>query len=140
MQKYISGMEDIGVRQPVNKLASIVTGKGVHFESNKKILTMESDFPFPVIQNLKGESLIGIKRGRLIVIGLLDCKNNISKNVNNQKWVTKCICGKYVIRRGKAILNKKNTQDRCEMCRELVFLKRNEIWRRTGQDYEVNRF
>lgn len=40
----------------------------------------------------------------------------------------------------KAVLNPENAQDRCEHCRHLAFLKREEIWRRDGRDVDVREF
>ena len=133
-------MENIAVRVPVNKTAAMVVGKGFCFESKKKIQTQESDFPFPLVMDFEGEDITSKKTGRLTVIGLLDDGLSINNGLMNRKWVTKCVCGKYVIRRGRALLNPKNTQDRCERCRELAFLKREDVKRRTGKNVDINDF
>lgn len=129
-------MKDLHARKPVNKTAAIVTSCGVHYEPNKIVQTNDSDLPIATRPFTKAElkqqcfvDLTGFRVGRLSVIGAArDFKG---------RWVVRCDCGKYSTRRAKSIKNPENVQDRCEHCRHLAFLKRNELWRRTGKHYDI---
>lgn len=123
---------------PINKVAAIVTGKGFEFTSRKRVQTIESKNPLPTVTIDKGESgsqgfvdVTGFKVGRLTVIG---------KHENSKGWVCRCVCGVYCVRRAKAIVNPKNTQERCEECRHLAHLKREEEFRRSGKRKNADYF
>lgn len=125
-----------GNTTPINKTAALVIGKGFHYEPNKKVQTIESKNPLPTrdayyqeIYSPTFTNCTGIKIGRLTVIGIYS---------RSKGWVCRCDCGMYCVRRQKAILNKNNTQDRCEECRHLAFLKKDEKYRRTGKDVDIN--
>lgn len=132
MSKNIFDMK----RQPVNKTAGLITGRGEHWTPNKRIQTADSDTPLPV-RDLRREpsktvemarALVGKRCGRLTVIGL--------SADQNKRWVVRCQCGTYTLRSAKAISNPNNKLDCCENCRHLLYLKRNEIFRRTGKYVE----
>ena len=129
---------DIFHTQPVNGNAARVTQSGEHFEPRKNIKTLHKTAPPEIERDLPSltptgfKNLTGMRRGRLTVIGLL--KGSL------KRWVCRCDCGRYTARRAKAIKNKNNTQDRCDECRHLAFLKREEAWRRTGVDQDINNF
>jgi hypothetical protein len=132
-------MDDIHARVPVDRVAALVTGTGEHFEPNIRVQTKDSDTPLrvaPITRQLRMcptfDDLTGNRAGRLTVLGL-------SADFNRQ-WVVRCDCGRYSTRRKKSILNPENTQDRCAHCRYLAFLKRNEVWRRTGKDVDIRDF
>lgn len=132
-------MKDIHARRPINKTAAIVTSCGVHYEPNKIVQTNDSDLPIatrPITKaELKQKCFVDLTRfrvGRLLVIGAArDFKG---------RWVVRCDCGKYSTRRAKSIKNPENAQDRCEHCRHLAFLKRNEQWRRTDKNCDIRDF
>lgn len=129
---------DVLHTQPINKNAARVTKGGEHFEPRKKIKTLHTSAPPPMERGIPKhvgptfQNLTGWKRGRLTVIGLL--KDSL------KVWVCRCDCGRYTARRAKAIKNENNTQDRCDECRHLAFLKREEVWRRTGRDQDIREF
>lgn len=133
-------MDDIHARAPVNRIAvRVVLFKGEHFDPDKKVLTNDSETPLRVAQITRAmrmcptfEDLTGKRFGRFVVLG-------ISEDFNGQ-WVVRCNCGRYSTRRKKSVLNPSNTQDRCEHCRHLAFLKREEVWRRTGRDVDICEF
>ena len=125
-----------GNTTPVNKTAALVMGKGFNYESTKKVQTVESNNPLPTmplsIQNIKDPNFIdctGKKTGRLTVVGFYEL---------GLGWVCRCNCGTYCVRRQRAILNKKNTQERCEECRHLAYLKKADHFRRTGKYDDIN--
>lgn len=124
-----------GNEKPVNKTASIVTQKGFEYIPKKVILTLESKNPLPIMEPRKQEKmqpnfidLKGHSFARFKVIG---------RYALGKGWVCRCACGVYCVRSRKAILNKENTQDRCEECRHLAYLKRDDYYRRTRKDADI---
>jgi hypothetical protein len=125
-------MNNLHAKAPVDKMTAIVTyAKGVNFEPNKKVLNRDNEFPIKIrkigkkpSKNKDFKNLTGIKFGLFTVIGIAEEYKGA--------WVVRCNCGRYSTRTKKAILNEKNNQDRCEHCRHLVFLKRNDFHRATG--------
>ena len=69
--------------------------------------------------------MTGFKFGRFTVVGM-------ALNTPH-RWVVRCICGIYTMRKLKSIRNPNNNQDRCERCRQLAYLKRSDL-RRQGID------
>lgn len=125
--------------RPVDSLAARVTSPGVHYVPDKKHGSPVFYAPPKTRQATATERLIpgyqdlvGITRGRLTTIGILDAKGI--------KWVMRCNCGSYVIRTSKAIKNDKNVADCCEDCRHILYQKRTSLWRRTGKDVHVEKF
>ena len=124
--------------QPINGNAARVIQSGDHFEPRKNIQTVHKSAPpemelkIPKAMPTSFDDLTGVKRGRLTVAGLL--KGSF------KRWVCRCDCGMYTVRRAKALKNPSNTQDRCDECRHLAFLKREEVWRRTGVDQDIKKF
>ncbi len=132
-------MDDIYARAPIDRLAArVVMFSGEHYIPNKKILTKDNEMPLSISnlekekQSPKFEDIRGKKFGRFTVIGL-------SSEIKG-RWVVRCDCGTYSLRKKKAIFNPLNTQDRCENCRHLAYLKRSEYTRRTGHDIDINEF
>lgn len=130
---------DTLIRRPINRVAKWVTGKGEQFQPNKMIQTNDSQDVIstrPFNKTELGTStfidLTGRTVGRFTVLG-------IARDFPGQ-WVVRCICGVYSTRRAKSIKNPENTQDRCEHCRHLAYLKRNEVWRRTGSHPDIRTF
>ncbi len=129
-----SGNEKIldGVRYGVNRQAVEVLKRGVHWDSTKRMVNADSPFPLPMRPLPKSisasESVLGRRQGRLTVIGL---------SIKPKKWVCKCDCGVYVHRTSKAIKNKENYLDRCEMCRQKLFLQKVAYLKMTGKHIQV---
>lgn len=125
--------------KPVNKTAAAVIATGTHFIPKKIIQTNDSDLPLatrPIkrseLEQQDFQDLTGRTVGRLTVQGYsLDFPRH---------WVVRCVCGRYSTRRSKAIKNPNNTQDRCEHCRHLASLQRNEVYRRTGKQTDIRDF
>lgn len=130
-------MKDIHARVAIDKKSALVAfGKGVNYEPNKKVQTNDSDLPLaikPITKVMLIDpnfiNLTNVKFGRFTVIGL---------SLDFSGWVVKCVCGKFTTRSKKAILNPKNTQDRCEHCRHIAHLKRTHEWEQTGRDADIN--
>lgn len=132
-------MDDMHARVPVDRVAVWVTGPGEHFIPRKRVQTNDSDAPIAIRQFTAVErnadgfiDLTGRRVGRFTVLG-------ISRDFTRQ-WVVRCECGRYSTRKAKSVKNPANTQDRCEHCRHLAFIKREEHWRRTGRDADIRDF
>ncbi|HEX7718421.1 MAG TPA: hypothetical protein VF389_01325 [Woeseiaceae bacterium] len=127
----VKRMKDIHARTPVDRVAArVVCARGEYFTPNKQVLTNDSEMPLatrPVPANT--EDLTGRRFGRFVVLGL-------SRDLTG-RWVVRCSCGRCSMRRSRAVTNPENGQDRCEHCRHLAFLKREERWRRTGRDADI---
>lgn len=120
---------------PVDKDAARSMKRGEHYDYIPHKQEAESDNPFATMP----EAMIGtgnffslpnltaIRRGRLVAYGYVP---------GLRKWACRCDCGRYVLRSTKAMSNDKNLADGCAACRELLFLKREEIWRREGKRVE----
>lgn len=108
----INKMENIASKTPINKTAALVTNKGVHFRpkinKNGSRLIWEIQPPIkPVPDN--ANNLVGLRKGRLTVIGILDKKLlSINRKCSHSWWVVRCDCGNYSIRRSKSLLKKHN--------------------------------
>ena len=133
-------MDDIHARRPVDRVAvRVVMFSGEHFEPNKKVLTRDSETPHAltvVTKAMRGnpsfDDLTGARFGRFTVLGL--------EKEFKGSWAVRCDCGRYSTRKKKAITNTENVQDRCEHCRHLAFLQRDDVYRRTGKDTDVRDF
>ncbi|HHU2814400.1 hypothetical protein N3K64_04780 [Escherichia coli] len=133
-------------RLPVDRVAARVAGKGVDWTPNKVIQTGDSDLPLPIcpthdIKNLQQrrevESMIGRKRGRLTIIGLAAIQGS---GKSGARYVVRCVCGTYTYRRSAPFKKNSDEFDGCERCRELLYLKRSEYFRRTGKDADWSQF
>lgn len=132
-------------RLPVNRTAALVTARGESWQPNKKVLTGDSDFPLPTLafHQLYGQqvgqykSLRGYKFGLLTVVGIAVSQGARGKGT---RFVVRCDCGVYTYRRSKSVRNPNNNIDRCEHCRHLLFLKREEHFRRVGKDTDLREF
>jgi hypothetical protein len=130
-------MKEIARRRPIDRTAARVTSAGPKgYESSKQILQVCSPTalplrPFPRRAPSSCRNLAGIVRGRLTVIGLW------AENPSHHAlWVCRCVCGYYVTRRARALTNPRNDKDRCDRCRELVYLRRTSQYIATGQNFD----
>mgnify|MGYP000896905017 CR=1 FL=1 len=129
-------MDDLHARIPVNSVAGRVIGTGTHFDPNKRVQNNDSETPIATRPFTRAEQfadgfldLTGRRFGRFKVLGF-------ARDFKRQ-WVVRCDCGRYSTRSAKAVKNQANTQDRCEHCRHLAFLKRDERWRNTGREADI---
>jgi|TARA_R110000782_G_C14567462_1_gene386936 hypothetical protein len=117
---------DISNRLPVNRAAALVTGKGFKYKSSKIIDSFHSISPSPI--DRKKCDYLRLRKGRLTVLGYLLNKTS--------KLVVRCDCGIYTVRTVKAVNNQYNKADMCQECKHLIYLKKYEIYRRTGKQVE----
>lgn len=66
------------------------------------------------------ENLIGYGFGRFRVVGKYGRRKK-----TGSIWLVKCDCGDYEVRTTKAIKNPKNTEDKCAICRDIVYLNKH---------------
>lgn len=131
--KSRSSPNDLHARVAVNGVAARVIARGKQYVPDKQVVNNDSDLPIAVRPYSKAEKsaqgfidLRGREVGRLVVVGM-------ARDFVRQ-WVVRCACGRYSTRSAKAIKNPRNGNDRCEHCRYLAFLQREEHYRITGKD------
>lgn len=122
-------MKDIHARTPVDRVAARVVVGG---ESYEPVFNggndHDSDLPIATAPVPTGvRDLTGTKFGKLTVIGYHSKKgyagNRKSKHVR-RKWVVRCVCGMYSVRRQKAIINSQvDGEDACDKCRHFESVK-----------------
>jgi len=111
-------------RRPINKTAAIVLySEGEHFNSIKKIRQKHWDTPPPMkkYHGPKEKNMCGKKFGRFLVVGYFGTSSG--KASRRALWVVRCSCGSYETRSSKSITNPSNTNDCCDNCRQLEYLK-----------------
>lgn len=121
------------LRAPVDRVAARVIRPGVKYEPAKRIQTADQPTPFQVVKltqshlrNPSFKDFTGRRVGRLTVYGL---------STDSGRWACRCDCGTYTLRTAKSIRNPNNaTIDRCEHCRHLACLQREDHYRQTGRN------
>ena len=109
--------------RPVNKQTAISNSGGVSYEPPDIHSRKIYDAP-PKMKDvpIDAPNLIGVKFGKLTVVGLQDKP----QQRRGASWVVKCVCGKYETRHAKAIRNEKNIGDCCKHCYNNIRLKQKE--------------
>jgi len=110
-------MNNIASRLPVDKTAAMVTRAGVHFKPKMKASEhVTSPLPLPIWKGThkSGFDLTGHKCGQMLVTGLSLNKRG--------RWVVKCVCGNYELRKAKSIRNPKNQGDKCRECLKIDYI------------------
>lgn len=132
-------MENIASKEPINKQAFNILQPGIHFEPEIKNLDKYHWKIQPPIKSTPKDTkdLTGLRKGRFVVIGMLDNKKLMfgSHSENKRKggwWIVKCDCGCYEIRRKKSILkivdfsNRRQSKNwMCCICRKKDNLKKD---------------
>ena len=121
MNNKPSSLERVIASEPVDRLAGMVTGKGVHWEPSNRMHNLHSDIPLkyrPIQLGTGAKDLAGLKFGRFEVLGVY-----VEKTKGKIVWVVRCSCGAYEVRASKAIKNPKNDTDRCFVCRKLEYVQ-----------------
>jgi hypothetical protein len=110
-------------RTPINRqTAMIMAGgekpmlpnKNEHFRSHGRPEVFNQIPKF--IKQAGWRDLTNIKFGRFTIIGLK--KDNVSR------WVARCSCGVFELKKAKAIKSKLNDLDMCNVCRKFEYLKK----------------
>jgi len=118
---------------PVNKTAARVVSRGEHWTPINKIDPRESQNPlaFSPIDEIS-DVKAGMKFGFLTVLGRASRKHSSKKK--GAAYVCRCLCGMYVIRRARAVLNPANDKDACGRCLQKQFLARRNEYRLYGRN------
>jgi hypothetical protein len=112
---------------PFDKMASQVTGRGEHFEWTAPEHVMHSETPIETRQAAYREKndpryveLTGSTFGRLKVIGI-----SASSDHDKRRWVVRCQCGDYEIRKARYIKQcLSGEQEGPAMCMECGYTQR----------------
>lgn len=112
---------------PYDKTASMVAGRGVSFDWSPPPDIVHSETPIETRRSTHLENcnptfvdLTGIKAGRLTVIGIA-----AGRDQEKHRWVVRCQCGDYELRRAKII--KQWAADGCTagvMCHECSYTQK----------------
>jgi len=122
-------VEKIITSKPINKTAKLVTSKGIEYKPNKKITQKHWEVcPQSKSKPKEIKNISGLKFGSFTVVDYFDS--------NPQRWICRCVCGDYEIRKAKAIINTENNIDSCDNCRHLRFLQRNDKYRKYGRNID----
>jgi len=73
-------------------------------------------------------NLTGHQFGRLTVVGKIRKDWSCPK----ARWVVRCACGDFEVRKSKSILNPANDQDCCHHCRQVIQARKAHEYRTTG--------
>jgi hypothetical protein len=117
-----------GVFSPIDQTASRVISAGTQYDPALKDRGPDQRDPYPtrplnqVVPSQR--HIIGATFGRMTVIGL---------SFHPKRWVVRCACGTYTLRRAHAITNPENAYDCCMECYHLRVQKARDIERRTGK-------
>jgi hypothetical protein len=96
---------------PVNATAARQTSKGEHFKPRVQVLDyLDDPTPMRPVPPNK-QDFTGVVVGRITVLGL----STIERRDGDPRWLCKCKCGRFALRRSKAI-RKGTMPDRCGWC------------------------
>ena len=114
----------------VDATARAVTSNGVGYKPSIAPTSREdSETPIPMQPVPPCEKdLTALVMGRLTVLGRAIGR----ANTKGAPWVVRCKCGRYAIRRTKAIKNPNNAHDRCAECSHTERLLRHSTFQTTG--------
>ena len=120
-----------GHELPINATAARVMARGESFYCRPCETTVDSSLPIetrpiPADYRMNPDfvDFTGKQIGRVKVMGLAAAKSG--------RWVCKCRCGSYVLRRASALRGERAGSSPCDQCYLLAVSKRNEFQRRTG--------
>ena len=82
-----------------------------------------------------GVDLVGLRKGQLVVIGVWDVPTGaLGKSSGGPRWVCRCDCGLFEIRRTRSLTNPRNVRDCCHECRNTAYLQRHCEYLETGSN------
>jgi hypothetical protein len=120
--------------KPIDWIAKKATLPGVHFIPDKKVTVPVWEIAPSIVKftGPKKDDISGLRRGRLTTIGYLGhwpLRSKKKKHKLKGLWLTRCDCGLYEPRTARAMKNVKNWQERCQKCRAIYYIKRNQKFR-----------
>lgn len=126
-----SAIHDGTRRDPVDKIAAMTMARGVRFENNVNFdchKHWEICPPLRKIDKTCQLDFTGKVCGRFTVVGL---HATIKK-----RWVVRCSCGNYELRTTRALRNPNNYGDRCLLCRNMAFHKKDYAFHKQGTELD----
>jgi hypothetical protein len=124
-------LQKVITSEPIDRTAAMVTSRGVRYESPKKIIQRHWEIPPSTIPVGPSErDFTGLRCGRFVVVGKLSVQKD--SRGGTSLWLVRCDCSHYETRRSKSLRNPRNKGDCCERCRQLIYAKRSQHWRSTG--------
>jgi len=117
-------------RDPADMTAAMVVSRGVRHKNAPKVVNDHWEAP-PRMKRLpfNAPNLVGVRFGRFTVLGMHATKKGA--------WVVQCDCGDYEIRKSKAIQNPKNYGDRCTLCRNAAYQRKDYEYRTHGHELDI---
>lgn len=137
--KRYKSVEEIARRRPIDVTAARVTQAGPkNMEPSKR---QSSDHgtrpaPWPMIPVPSWlVDVTGVRCGSLTCLGLSDvvAGHHSFSRQQRARWVCRCVCGYYVLRSRKSLLNPKNDLDACDRCLHRQYLQRQERRKADGE-------
>lgn len=121
-------------REPKDtQAAKLLKGGGVKLHEKPIVNRQHWDICPPLKPKFHtDERLEGRRFGRMIVMGLIH-PDYIPCNGNYGRWVCRCDCGMFEIRKAASIKRASNQNDRCEKCWRLDRNRREFEFRTTGR-------
>lgn len=121
-----------GHERPIDSVAARVVSRGESFEYRGLSTEICSSDPLPMRTPSDGaENLSGVKFGRLTVLA--------PHLTLRKRWVCKCLCGNYVVRRVSTIKGAP-IDSACQQCYLMAVSKKNEFMRRAGIERHTAEF
>jgi hypothetical protein len=119
---------------PVNAVAARVLSVGERHEYAATAIIYDSPFPMPtwIPDQPSFKNLTGLKVGRLTVIGY--------SSEFKRRWVCRCACGMYCLRKSKGLTSTENPVLPCHQCYRLAVRKKSDFFKRTGKLSEISEF
>ncbi len=115
--------------QPLDEVAGRVTSKGEHFDFEMSSGQVHASVPLPVrrVERLDKckpnfRDFTGVRVGRLTVLGISTIKVK-----DRMRWVVKCLCGSYEVRKARSLTRYIDglnlNEPRCAWCEKTVQLQ-----------------
>lgn len=135
----MSNVFDYGGK-PVNKNTAMALSGGTNYEANHKKDVTNSLFKIkPIIPEIpklaiqiqeQAKKHVGERRSRLVIVAWF---------ASGGKWLCRCDCGYYTVRK-LSFLKNKDKFDACIECCFVIQKRRHNHWLQTGKDLEVEYF
>ncbi len=126
-------MDHLENKIPINKTTALVAGRGVGYVCAKNIVHAHWETPPATLPLMQGmPDLKDKKCGLLTVVGLY----RRGDGKGGSRWLVRCVCGRYTVRRSATITNSKDPNDCCEECRQLLYTKRHQYFLEHGHNRE----
>lgn len=117
-------IDDFHARRPVDGNAAGVLRGGYTFVPGKSLVSADSAVPLPTKSVPRGTpDLTGVRYGRMTVIGMSERGGR-----KGAKWVVRCLCGTYSLRKTYSVKNPLNHDDMCAECNYVEQLKKKRRW------------